>query len=170
MPLSQSCSRHERRDEDQGQHDEHDERRGPVFALEAAALSAQPSETQSHGPEDDDRPTYGTEEDVDGRDPRVGIDERDGQGQEDPTDDVVAHPGGEDDLPDFGLEEFGLGEDPTENGEGGDGCCVRVDQADAKVVNPGEFGDELRHTSTTWTHRRHRRTTRNDQTRRPRHR
>lgn len=116
-------SRHESRDEDQCQHDEHHKRCRSLTRIKTPTSSAQPPKPYPHRPEDHNGPPYATKQDIDGRDARVGVDEGDGQGEEDPAYDVVAYPGGEDDLADLGLEEFGLGEDPAEDGEGRDGGC-----------------------------------------------
>jgi hypothetical protein len=90
-----------------------------MLALETPRLSAQPPKPDPHRPHDEDRPPDRAEQDVYGRDSAISIDQGDGEGEEDPADDVVAYTGGEDDLADLGLEEFGLGKDPTKYRKGG---------------------------------------------------
>lgn len=56
-----------------------------------------------------ENPRNARQEDIENDDSRRGVDERDGEGEEDPADDVVADAGGEDDDTDVVLEEVFVG-------------------------------------------------------------
>lgn len=111
--------REERRREDHEYRGGHESHRGAV--LNRTGVLREPPEGAAHGDKEEERPCDGGEEDPERAEARGGVDERHGEGEERPADDVVPDAGGEHDDADGGVDELELGEDTIQDGEGGDG-------------------------------------------------
>lgn len=111
---------HEGRDENEEEGDNHYPWRRTVFKRPGSAN--EPCVGAFYWNQDEQRPSDCTEEDVDCRDTGRGVNEGDGESEQDPADNVVAYACTQYDLSDPRFEEFGFRQDSAENGKGGNSC------------------------------------------------
>lgn len=107
--------------------------------LKGATAAGQPAVTLADGPEEDDRPTDGAEQDVHGVDATASGGERESQGEEDPAHDVVTDTSGQDDDSDLSVEKLRGRQNATQHREG---CDRHGDTDEQEEVT--EFGRLVR--------------------------
>lgn len=88
--------------------------------IEGSRSASEPYKGPPNGEEQNDCPSYSTEQDVHSRNTRISIDKRQCQCKQDPSDDIISDSRGEDDYANLVFEQFGAGKDTTQDRKRGD--------------------------------------------------
>lgn len=95
-----------------------------MTSLNATRPDSQPVQSLLDGEKQNQRPPNSAQQDVKSRKARCvgpsrGVNESDGESEENPSDDIVSDTGGEDNDSDGCVEKLAFGEDSAEDWEGG---------------------------------------------------